>query len=111
MTHPLSKSDETPVTESRSEVVFDRPSLRIVRVDLPAGDEVPRELDREDAALIVVAGKGRVLIGQRLIRVTPGSVVDFAWSDAHGIVADESLRLLLVHARPSRARATPRLVV
>ena len=94
----MSKITTAPATLVNSETVTDRPGLRVVRMELPPGEALPTHLAPRDVLIVVVSGSGRVTLDDKVIEVEPGSVVDLAPGQRHGIEAVERLKFVLVQA-------------
>lgn len=95
------RSDESNV---RTEILLSRFALRIIQLEIPAGEAVSTHAAPWDAALIVVHGDGRVTIDSGDVDVCAGSVVGLLPGEMHAVYASTSLGILLVQTPADVAR-------
>lgn len=89
---------EAPRTHVQAEVLAHRDAFKIVRLRLPAEEQLPtHSLDR-NVAIIVVAGEGRITIGDTSYSAEPGVVMEIPPGAPHGVYADAALEILVVQA-------------
>ena len=100
----MSKISEAPATFVKSETVIDRPGLKVVRMDLPAGESLPSHFAPRDVVIVVTDGTGRITVENRIIAVEPGSVVEFSPGQLHGVEADEPLKIVIIQAEVATVR-------
>lgn len=92
----MSVVTEASGTNVKSEMVVDRPSLRVIRLELPPGEGLPTHAATTDLVIVVVEGTGRLSVGGRVLAVEPGTVVALAPGERHAIDADERLKFALI---------------
>ena len=94
----MSVVTEASATNVTSEVVVDRASLRVIRLELPPGEGLPTHAAPTDLVIVVIEGTGRLSIGGRVLAVEPGTIVALAPGERHAIDADERLKFALIQA-------------
>ena len=89
---------EAPRTHIKSEVVAARTGFKIIRLQLPTGEQLPTHSASKDVAIIVIAGTGRVSVDGTSHVASPGVVMNIPYGAKHGVAADEALEILVVQA-------------
>lgn len=80
----------------RTEVLLSRFALRIIHLELPAGESIASRSASWDAALVVVHGDGVVTVESGEVPVCAGSVVGLVPGEMHAVHAQSALGVLLI---------------
>jgi quercetin dioxygenase-like cupin family protein len=92
------KIREAPATHITSEILVERVGMRVIRMELPAGEALPSHYAARDVALICVRGCGRVNVNRRVVPVDVGAVVGLLPGELHGVYADSALGVIVIQA-------------
>ncbi len=92
----MSHVTEAIKTHVTSEVVSDQGAVKIIKMTVPGGEELPVHPAATDTAIVVVSGEGRIIVGDTTFAAGPGSVVEVPRDAPHGIYADETLDFVLI---------------
>ena len=82
-----------------------REGLRIVRLVVPAGVDVPEHHSTVDVVATVVRGSGTFTVEGAVRAINAGSVVEMQPKVRHSLHAVEDLELVVVHCRVAAAGA------
>ncbi|HEY1100309.1 MAG TPA: hypothetical protein VGF99_15330 [Myxococcota bacterium] len=85
-------------THLRGHVVFHRDGIKVSRLIMPAGTELPAHTLNDDLVIVVLRGKGIVYAQQEPRHVEAGSVVDLVPGEEHSIDCFEELELVITQA-------------
>jgi quercetin dioxygenase-like cupin family protein len=112
MSHERSNETDAPIrTEPRrldvvanarsfyKHVLVERDGLKVVRLVVPAGVEVPEHHATVDVVATVVRGMGTFTVAGESRAIGPGDVVEMAPRVRHALRAQDELELIVVHAR------------
>lgn len=77
-----------------SKILFDSDKVRMVLFCLEKGQEVPAHTVEPQVVMVVLAGKGSFIIGNKTYAAKQDSVVICESKEAHGIKADEQMVVL-----------------
>jgi quercetin dioxygenase-like cupin family protein len=92
----LSRSKASQPSPFLTEVLLSRFALRIIHIEIPAGESLSTHAAAFDAALIVVHGDGRVTVENGDVDVCAGSVVGLLPGELHAVHAQSPLGVLLI---------------
>ena len=73
--------------------------LKVVRLRVSAGQQVPEHHANVDVVATVVSGRGTFTVAGRPRAVEPGAVIVMLPRERHSITAETDLELVVVHAR------------
>lgn len=89
-------------------IVVDRDGLKVVRLTVATGAEVPEHHSNVDVVVVVVRGAGTFTVDGVTRAIAPGDVVEMAPRVRHSLRADLELELVVTHARlGTSAHAAP----
>ena len=94
----MSQAHEAPKTHVTSEVVSKQGAFKIIKMTVPGGEELPLHVAAMDTAIVVVAGEGRIMVGDTTFAAAPGAVIEIPRDAPHGVYADETLDFVLIQA-------------
>ncbi len=76
-------------------VVFHRDGIKVSRLIMPAGSELPAHTLTDDLVIVVVRGKGIIYAQQEPRHVEAGSVVDLVPGEEHSIDCFDEMELVI----------------
>lgn len=82
-------------THLRGAVEFHRDGIKVSRLIMPAGTELPVHTVPDDLVIVVLRGKGIVYAQQEPRHVEAGSVVDLVPGEEHSIDCFDELELVI----------------
>jgi quercetin dioxygenase-like cupin family protein len=100
---------EAPSTHIRSEVIAAGAHTKIIRLTLPAGEELPVHPAKGRLSIAVLAGEGRIEVGDETFNAVPGLIAEVDAGELHAVIADQDLRVLVVQDVRDAAPA-PRVI-
>lgn len=80
-------------------------ALKVVRLRVAAGGQVPEHHSNVDVVVTVVRGSGRFTVAGSPKAIGPGDVIVMRPKERHSIDASSDLELVVVHARLHEAGA------
>lgn len=86
------------VVAHQPEILSSDGEVRVIALDLPAGEELQEHEVHEQAVLVVLSGRVDVAAGGEAASGGPGFVAQFDAHERHEVRAAEDARLLLVLA-------------
>jgi quercetin dioxygenase-like cupin family protein len=91
------------MTAIQKELLNASDGLKVVRLRVSAGQQVPEHHANVDVVATVVSGQGTFTVAGQSRAIAPGAVIVMAPRERHSIAADSDLELVVVHARLAEA--------
>lgn len=82
-------------------------SIKVVRLQVPAGAVVPEHHSNVDVVATVVGGKGNFIVEGRAQAIRAGDVIVMRPKERHSITAESDLEIVVVHARTAPTGEPP----
>ncbi len=82
-------------THLRGAVEFHRDGIKVSRLVMPAGSELPVHKVPDDVVIVVLRGKGVIFAQQEPRHVEAGSVVDLVPGEEHSIECFDEMELVI----------------
>ncbi len=85
-----------PAESPRKELIFDSENMRVVLLNLEKGQEIPPHTSPSEVLMLLMVGKGKFVVGDRVEEVGKGAMVVCKRNESHGIQAEERMTVLAV---------------
>lgn len=79
----------------RGEVVMLRDGIKVSRLIIAPGRGLPPHSASQDMVVVVLRGRGRFIVDEKVRNVEAGDILDFEPDEHHAVEADEELELVL----------------
>ena len=92
---PPGVSSPPPATPIRADMVFRREGIKVSRMVMASGSELPVHSVDDDVVIVVIRGVGIVFAQQEPRHVEAGSIVDLVPGEEHSVECIEELEFVI----------------